>query len=61
MPGTTRRRKAPAPRRRKPAELTVRVDGELHASLVERARAEDRSLAALVRTACRHYLEERAS
>lgn len=39
-------------------ELKTRVDAALHERLRERAAREDRSEAAIVRRAIRHYLEE---
>lgn len=36
--------------------LTLRLEPDLHAALLERAAAEDRSIAAQIRVACRAYL-----
>lgn len=44
---------------KKPGEqqVVVRMPNELHAAAVERAKAEERSLAQLIRYACRRYLD----
>lgn len=37
--------------------MTLRLPDELHAQLRERAKAEDRSIAQVIRVATRHYLQ----
>lgn len=48
-----------AAKRKDPAELSIRLDPELHAAVTARAVAEDRTLSSLTRTALRIYLEGR--